>query len=640
MLPIEFISRLYERFVTSSEDEKQKGTGAFYTPPHLARLLVDELLPFDSNIDFNNFKILDPSCGSGIFLVLAYKRLITLWMLANNKQKIEGRNDIEAIKSLLSNSIYGVDINEDALSITATSLQIELTSHIQPKDIWDKLVYDNLTNQDNLSNSGFFKWYRFQQKSFNIIVGNPPFKISEKENEANIKSGKDLDFRAERYVNDKNKSVPFPQNNPALSILYNLLTHCLKDDGTLLLILPATATIYNSNSTSRAYLKTVLTKWDVTKIYDFTPLRDSLWNGAKVATVALLVSQPKKSDRNLIQHIVIKNTNINKQGSVRFQIDKYDSFNVSVLDAIQKPYIWKSNLLGGGRISFVIEKYQNKKLFTPIAELPQVKNNEWLIQDGAKSSSKEGKELGEQQLPLLLSKQVKGDTLDRTVFDESPSGLYRLDNENLYIPPNLLIKCNVNQGIPTIYNTEKAFIFDNSFLGIKSYNDNQDLSTLTEVFKASRKLYKFLITTTSSKTFLQKGGNSIINSNDIKRLPVVADHLGNITPFETSNEIEDAIIEDTELMAKSLNNTHGPLFNKVTNNDIEQFCKAFAQILNYVYEDENNKFNPSRQIINDDFIWVSFQHSDKNLLSVEKVLDKKNETILQRIIKDEDTNKG
>lgn len=640
LLPIEFISRLYERFVTSSEDEKQKGTGAFYTPPHLARLLVDELLPLNSNLDFNDFKILDPSCGSGIFLVLAYKRLITLWMLSNNKQKIEGRKDIESIKNLLSNSIYGVDINEDALSITATSLQIELTSHVQPKEIWDTLVYDNLTIQDNLCHSGFYKWYRLQQKSFNIIVGNPPFKISDKENETNIISGKDLDFKAERYLNLKNKNVTFPQNNPALSILYNLLTYCLKSDGILLLILPATATIYNSNTVSRSYLQTILTRWNIAKIYDFTPLRGSLWNKAAVATIAMLI-KPKEISDNLLQHIIIRNTNVNKQGCVRFQIDKYDSFYLYKTDAIQKPYIWKSNLMGGGRITYLIEKYRNTKLFTPLANLPQIKSKKWIMQDGAKSSLKEGKDIAKKKIPLLVSIGVKSDELTEKNLDFNPNGLYRLDNENLYHPPNLIIKCNVNQGLPTIYNSNKTFIFDNTFLGLKAFNDDcGELLSLATIFKASRKLYKFLITTTSSKTFLQKGGNSIINSNDIKRLPVIVDDDGVITTFERLSEIEEAIIEDTELMAKSLDNISGPLFKKVSQNNIEQFCKAFIDVLNFVYEDDNNKFRPCRQIITDDFIWVSFQHSNKNLTSIEKTSNETNKIILQQIIKDEDSNKG
>ncbi|HEY0092144.1 MAG TPA: N-6 DNA methylase, partial [Flavobacterium sp.] len=199
LLPIEFISRLYERFVTSV-DGKQKSTGAYYTPPHLARLLIDELLPFDKEIDFGNFKILDPSCGSGIFLVLAYKRLITLWMLKNNKKAIEGEEDIKNIKTILSNCIYGVDINEDALAITATSLQIELSSHIRPKEIWESLTFDNLENLGNLTNQGFFKWYKNTLLKFDVIAGNPPFNISPSEISINQISGRDDDFTQEMFL--------------------------------------------------------------------------------------------------------------------------------------------------------------------------------------------------------------------------------------------------------------------------------------------------------------------------------------------------------------------------------------------------------------------------------------------------------
>ena len=49
-------------------------TGAFYTPEILADYLLRELesvKPFSSGM-----KVLDPACGSGIFLVLVYRHLI------------------------------------------------------------------------------------------------------------------------------------------------------------------------------------------------------------------------------------------------------------------------------------------------------------------------------------------------------------------------------------------------------------------------------------------------------------------------------------------------------------------------------------------------------------------------------------
>ncbi len=69
-LPVEVISRIYQRFVSD-------GHGAFYTPPILATMLLDQCLPYDRlNGDE---QILDPSCGSGIFLVGAFKRLVNIW---------------------------------------------------------------------------------------------------------------------------------------------------------------------------------------------------------------------------------------------------------------------------------------------------------------------------------------------------------------------------------------------------------------------------------------------------------------------------------------------------------------------------------------------------------------------------------
>ncbi|MFW0714891.1 HsdM family class I SAM-dependent methyltransferase [Pedobacter sp. N23S346] len=641
LLPIEFISRLYERFVTSSEDEKQKGTGAFYTPPHLARLLIDELLPFNATINLSDFKILDPSCGSGIFLVLAYKRLITLWMLENNKQKIKGIADIEAIKYLLSNSIFGVDINEDALSITATSLQIELTSHIQPKEIWDSLTYENLVSQGNLSNIGFYKWCKNQVSGYDIIVGNPPFGISDKENEINIASGKDLDFKAERYENLLGKMVNFPQNNPALSILYNLLSTCLKKNGSLFLILPATAAIYNSNSSGKSFLETLLFKWDVKKIYDFSPLRGSLWNGAAVSTIAMLIKQKNINiESNFLEHLIIRNTLVNRQGSIRFQIDKYDVFHLTKSDAILKPYIWKANLLGGGHIHLILDKYSNKQKFLKISNLPKILNKQWIIQDGAKSSKKEGQDIANTNLPFLISKRVKKDYISDDDLDKNPVGKYRLDNENLYLPPNLLIKCNVNQGLPIIYNSDKHFIFDNTFFCVKSFNvhDNQ-LEKLAKILKKSRKLYKFLITVTSSKTFLQKGGNSLINSGDIKRLPIMVDKNDEVISFDNLDDIETAIIEDTDLMAKSLDNVNGPLFSKVSFQDINAFSLSFTKILNYLYQDRDYEFKSIRQIINKDFVWVSFKHTNKPY-SIDNEVNETNQGVLNKMLKDENSNNG
>lgn len=636
LLPIEFISRLYERFVVSLKG-KQKKDGAYYTPPHLARLLIDELLPFDKEINFNKFKLLDPSCGSGIFLVLAYKRLITLWLLGEGKQKITGVEDINAIQKILANCIYGLDINKDALSITATSLQIELTSHLQPKDIWKALKFDDLQQKGNLKGGiGFFKWYKSQDIKFDIIVGNPPFNI---DNDENVRLGIDDDIGSERFVDCNDKERKFPNKNPALAILYISLESLLSSDGSLFFIMPASATLYNSTTVN--YRKALFSKWDIEKIYDFTPLRNNLWSGADVATIAMLVQPNKKTE--FTQHIIVRSNVANKDGALRFEIDKYDKYKVSIQDILTKDYIWKSNLLGGGRITFYIGKYRNKEYYSSIEDFLKLKkkSHAWIYQDGAGSSfNKKSEDIKDIKLPLLKSKEFKEDGLRDNLLDKSPTGTYLFYNKEMYYPPNLLIKNNIKHGLPTIFNNQLPFIFDNSFFGIKCpKKDASVLEKFNDIFKKNRSTYKFLITTTSSKTFLQKNQNSLINSKDIKSLPIRLNSKGDPIPLDKISHIERAVMEDTDLMAECLSKTKGKLFEPVIEKELIQYGVAFCEIINCVYQNGDFKFRQIRRVIGEDFVWITFEHTDENKEVVQAVLGEETKEF-QKILVDDILNNG
>lgn len=88
-LPAEVISAIYENFI-QADSIKESGSrekGVVYTPIHLVNLLVDDVMPLENATCFTNetFKILDPTCGSGVFLVAAYKRLLQWWAINNSK---------------------------------------------------------------------------------------------------------------------------------------------------------------------------------------------------------------------------------------------------------------------------------------------------------------------------------------------------------------------------------------------------------------------------------------------------------------------------------------------------------------------------------------------------------------------------
>lgn len=630
-IPIEFISRLYERFILSV-DGRQKKDGAYYTPPHLARLLVDELLPFDIEIDFENFKLLDPSCGSGIFLVLAYKRLITLWMLQNNKQKAEGKNDINALKKILSNCIYGVDINPDAISITATSLQIEYTSHFHPKDI-ELIQFDNLISNGNLESKGIFKWYKSTNLMFDIIVGNPPFNIDKGINRQNAKNGLDDICDEEYFIDEKNRKKEFPNKNPALTIFYQSIEKLLKPLGFLFMVMPSSALLYNP--TSLTFRKTIFSKWNITKIYDFTLLKNYLWGNTKVATIAILV-QKKECTRKAIEHLIIRSSYLNHKGALRFQIDKYDRFCVPFERAIKDKYYWKTNLLGGGRLHFYVDKY----LSAPYTINSYKNDNNWIANVGyQRDASAQKNTINLKNHKIVISENIQNDVISDEIYRLcNKDDIVRVNsNRELYSPPNVLLRLNTNYDIPIILNEEKAY-FPKGILGIKGLNKKQ-LEDFINVFQQNRYLYKQLIGISSSKTFVQQSGRYTIDAQDIMNLPLKLDKTGSLIAYENLSKIERAVWNDTELLAQSINKTTGILFEKASDLNLRQYADAFCELLNCVYEKGEYKFRPKRIVKNTNWVWVTLCHSNLDK-PFESVLNTENESIYKELLHDDMSNNG
>jgi len=73
-IPIELISNFYEEFIPKDKEN----SGTVYTPSHLVNLLIDECLPLSDKPEHLNYnvRLADVSCGSGIFITTAFKRLV------------------------------------------------------------------------------------------------------------------------------------------------------------------------------------------------------------------------------------------------------------------------------------------------------------------------------------------------------------------------------------------------------------------------------------------------------------------------------------------------------------------------------------------------------------------------------------
>ena len=197
-IPIELISAIYEEFMSGEEDGKlrTRTEGAFYTKPMLVEFMLNEVLPLPDKANKKyDLKILDPSCGSGIFLVQCYKRLISRWKFSNPEKTL----DADVLEGILIGSIFGIDKDTEAIKVAAFSLYLTFLNYLEPVEIRSKylehkrkkfkpLVYwtnrkevneRHRANQEmgrNLFQCNTFDDQGFRNIKFDLIIGNPPWR--------------------------------------------------------------------------------------------------------------------------------------------------------------------------------------------------------------------------------------------------------------------------------------------------------------------------------------------------------------------------------------------------------------------------------------------------------------------------------
>lgn len=566
-IPVELISRLYEEFL----GENKKDKGLFYTPSHLAKLLVDECLPLKKykEIDLTNFRILDPACGSGIFLVTAFKRLVQIWRL---QHKLEKPN-IDDLKKLLRN-IYGVDKEEQAVMLSSFSLSLALCNELKPIEVINKLRFDDL-RKENLVHSDFFVLKNIQNKEFDLIIGNPPFV-----------RGAISEYSNTWLVNDK--KVKIPQGQIALKFLSESFP-ILKENGLVCLIIKSSGLLYNS--TSVAYKKALFSNYNVIQLLDFTALarNKSLWdNGADVATAAIFVRNNKPDASKNILHLTFRRTKATKERIV-FEIDDYDLHFVNRQTAINNEFIWKNNLLGGGRIKNLVEKVITTENFEYF-----LKYNDCIVEEGLIGSSGKLRPAFLDKIPFLPTEAISEEGIDYSQIVKLSNHLsfVKVPKNDLFIGPNVLLWENVGVNkLPVFYN-EKSFSFRHQITGIKSTN-TELLKEIVNEFEVNGDFYRFYMYVTSSYLLINR--NTSLLKIDYMKLPF----LLNKNRKKLFSVFDSKIISDVNNYYQSFirNGENAQILKPINQNKIESvlsnYGSEFSRALNSVYESKGKRFRLS-----------------------------------------------
>ncbi len=616
-LPVELISNIYEEFLA------EKNKGVVYTPPMLVDLLLDQCLPLKE--DILSWKILDPACGSGVFLVGAFKRLIHCWRMANGWKKPTHVD----LQNILKNNIFGFDEKGEAVLITAFSLCVALCEELEPLVIWEKLKFDNL-RQRNLLVNDFFEIVESGEfdGNFDLIIGNPPF-----ENKLTTPAAKRVEKAS---VNEQRPKLPYNQ----LALLFLEQSFRLAKNGaTVCLIQPAGPLLYNGKAQSfRGYM---FERFAIDKVFDFTPLEGMLFSKAQVAAAAIIGSNaPATVDK--ILHLTFRRTTAIKE-KLLFELDPYDFHWISRKTVAKNQYAWKANLLGGGRLHRMLER-----LFTDVPSLGDYlkkkrKNSEWQFGEGFTegSASKLNMLPNVVELtkvdPQLLRKDyklksvpqlahwitgkphVKVDSLrEHGIIEQSfsPCGLHFFHRncssiKSIFQPPHVIIKKIVDGSyIPAVFSDDEM-VFCKRFISIHAPRSDKDkLQKLANLLNGSY-LYAILAAIVSSEMLVKRA--TALLKNDIMELPYPDD----MHDLELSFW-EQALVDDigTYLIDFRRKGEKATVLTKTNDSDLRSFGEVYCNTLNPVYKD----FRPLEpiQIGKGSFICYPFCYGDTPQIEVPK----------------------
>jgi hypothetical protein len=490
-LPVELISHIYQLFVNDSNS-------SVYTPPFLVRLMLDEALSWErlDRLQQKNEIILDPACGSGVFLVEAYKRLVLHWRSRNEWK----RPGVVILKGLLKR-VHGVDLEEGAVELAAFSLCLALCDALEPETIRASIKLFPLLAGKTLHHRCFFqaKEDGLIKEPIGLITGNPPFTSS---------LGTPGAERSYQRYESTHGSLPDKQ----LAYLFLHEAMEMVAEGGALSMLQQYNFLYNQQSLD--FRRNFISKWDVREVLDFVSVRGLFHKGGADTKVIVVLSEAVKppAERRILHATFRRSGRVDAEQG--FDIDYYDLHWLPRQLALGNDSIWRADLLGGGRVLGFLDRL---KAFRTLGQYAA--DQEWDFGEGFIEGQREVSRPATHIIgkSLLPSEALGPEGIDASAIVKAPpKPIEGPRSEKRFTPPMLLVREQMD--LPHAIWSKHYLTYKNQIVGFAA--PKEQLSNLSRVDKwlATEALALRAFTAgVSVKLFTQKA--TTLSGADILALP-------------------------------------------------------------------------------------------------------------------------
>ncbi len=323
-----------------SNQNLRKTQGAYYTPFEIADYMVRNTIKCKF-ITKKKLKILDPACGSGVFLSSA------AFLLAEKGYKIDD----------ILFSLHGWDKNGDALTISKLLISGELA--LNNDTFLEFINSSNFVEKDTLLENrdsyNLFSRQKSDTKKFDYIIANPPYDRLKPDNLPTTEKEAVL-----HYVKTIKSSNQYPLSSTGSLDLYRLfleyITNILDTSSKASIIIPMSFT----NDKSAQPLRKYLIEKSIIKKVVFMPEKIRAFEGVNQAFCIIFLH--KSTKETMLETCTPTNT-------YNFTSTAINQTKISTL---QSTFDESSNIIDMSERSYQLVSHLNK--FPKISDITNIQN--------------------------------------------------------------------------------------------------------------------------------------------------------------------------------------------------------------------------------------------------------------------------